>query len=48
MEVRLEVHHIDNWPMNNSAANLVTLCCFSHRKWHDAMDTKPSVTKWPE
>jgi 5-methylcytosine-specific restriction endonuclease McrA len=47
MSDRLEVHHIDNWPMNNAASNLVTLCSGHHRQWHAAMDTKPPRMLWP-
>lgn len=44
---RLEVHHLDENPMNNAAANLVTLCAKHHRQWHAAKDSIPSVTLWP-
>lgn len=43
----LHVHHIDNWPMNNASSNLVTLCATCHRKWHAAIDSKPSTILWP-
>lgn len=44
---KLHVHHLDDWPMNNAATNLVTLCARCHRKWHAAKDSKPSRTLWP-
>lgn len=44
---KLHVHHIDNWPMNNAASNLVTLCPKCHSTWHAAKDSKPSRTLWP-
>ena len=42
----LHVHHLDDWPMNNAASNLVTLCSSCHRKWHVAKDSKPSRILW--
>ena len=45
--IRLEVHHIDNNPMNSAASNLVTLCSKCHRAWHAARDSKPSTMLWP-
>jgi len=47
VELRLEVHHIDNQPMNNAARNLVTLCAPCHRKWHAAADGKQKKILWP-
>ncbi len=43
----LNVHHIDNWPMNNAASNLVTLCSKCHRRVHSALESKPPTTLWP-
>lgn len=37
--IRLEVHHLDNYPMNNASLNLVTLCCKHHVYSHKMIRT---------
>lgn len=43
---RPHVHHIDNWPGNNAASNLVTLCPGCHRKVHAAIDFRQDMTTY--